>query len=281
MGEQEVGKRLAAQRTIASEIEAEGAALHKYWRRAYLEGEARVGAAAAEVEAEERARSHLVGHGDRIRAKLEGATGNLTAQMTVIEEQGRMDAQLREQTEALERRVREVQLDIDDRERRKAELERQRDEAQSACQDKARRRSPPPIPLSRSRLLSIARALSLPDLGGWGGAGSRSRARPACRPLHPAFALAPGRCTPACVSLPSPPPAFCSPGRDDSMHLQDPRSRAGAALRGPCAGPRDERRRQVEHLNSSLRAIETSANAVATEQVCPRGDARRCAEMRE
>jgi chromosome segregation ATPase len=137
VGEQEVGKRLAAQRTIAAEVEAEGATLHKYWRRAYLEAEARVGAAAAEVEAEERARSHLVGHGDRIRAKLEGATGNLTAQMTVIEEQGRMDAQLRDQTEALERRVRELQMDIDERERQKAELERQRDEVQSACQDKA------------------------------------------------------------------------------------------------------------------------------------------------
>jgi len=37
----------------------------------YQEEEMVVGGAMAEIEAEERARSHLAGHGERIRAKVE------------------------------------------------------------------------------------------------------------------------------------------------------------------------------------------------------------------
>ena len=59
--EQELQKRLHAQRSAAAEIEAEGKELHKFWRREYLEEEMVVGGAVAEIEAEDRARSHLSG----------------------------------------------------------------------------------------------------------------------------------------------------------------------------------------------------------------------------
>ena len=95
-----------------------------------------VGGAVAEIEAEERAKSHLAGHGERIRAKLEAATGNLNAQKAMIDDQAGMDESLKEKTDKVEADVRAVQTKLDEAEERRAALDRQREEIQQACQDK-------------------------------------------------------------------------------------------------------------------------------------------------
>jgi len=136
IGEQELAKRLKAQQQAVKEIEEEGKELQKFWRREYLEEEMLVGGAVAETEAEERARSHLAGHGQRIRAKLEAATGNLNAQKAMIEDQTGMDEALKDKTDELEAKVRQVQTKLDEAEERRAALDRQREEIQQSCQDK-------------------------------------------------------------------------------------------------------------------------------------------------
>jgi len=136
IGEQELQKRLKAQQRAAEEIIEEGKELHKFWRREYLEEEMVVGGAVAEIEAEERARTHLAGHGDRIRAKLESATGNLQAQTAMIEDQSSMDEALKAKTDAVEADMRALQSKLDECEERRAALDRQREEIQQACQDK-------------------------------------------------------------------------------------------------------------------------------------------------
>ena len=136
IGEQELIKRLKAQKLAAEEIEEEGRELQKFWRREYLEEEMVVGGAVAEIEAEERAKSHLAGHGDRIRAKLESATGNLNAQKAMIDDQAGMDEALKDKTDAVEATIRGVQTKLDEAEERRAVLDRQREEIQQSCQDK-------------------------------------------------------------------------------------------------------------------------------------------------
>ncbi len=69
-----------------------------------------VSSARAEVEAEERARTHLVGHGDRIKAKLELTTGHLNAQNVVMEDQSNMDNSLKAESDEVEKQIREVRL---------------------------------------------------------------------------------------------------------------------------------------------------------------------------
>ena len=136
IGEQELEKRLKAQRQAADEITEEGKELHKFWRHEYLEEEMVVGGAVAEIEAEERARTHLAGHGERIRAKLESATGNLLAQTAMIDDQSGMDEALKTKTDAVEAEIRALQTKLDECEERRAALDRQREDIQQACQDK-------------------------------------------------------------------------------------------------------------------------------------------------
>ena len=136
VGEQELLKRVKAQQQAAEEIEAEGKELHKFWRREYLEEEMVVGGAVAEMEAEDRARSHLAGHGQRIRGKLEQASGTLTAQTAMIEDQTRMDEALKAKTEEVEEKIRAVQAKLDEKEEQREALEKQREDVHLACQDK-------------------------------------------------------------------------------------------------------------------------------------------------
>ncbi|KAJ1490224.1 hypothetical protein T484DRAFT_1743619 [Baffinella frigidus] len=136
IGEQEVAKRLAIQVRAEEEIGVEGIKLKKLWRRSYLEEDMLVAGASAEVEAEERARAHLIGHGDRIRAKFEQASGNLTAQKAVVAEQSEMDAALKGRSEAAQQRIWTLQRGIDNEEDKKGVIEQQKDEVQEACQDK-------------------------------------------------------------------------------------------------------------------------------------------------
>jgi hypothetical protein len=105
IGEQEVAKRLAIQVRAGEEMGVEGVKLKKLWRRSYLEEDMLVAGASAEVEAEERARAHLIGHGDRIRGKFEQASGNLTAQKAIVAEQSEMDDALKEKSEAAQKRI--------------------------------------------------------------------------------------------------------------------------------------------------------------------------------
>ncbi|EKX54853.1 hypothetical protein GUITHDRAFT_131848 [Guillardia theta CCMP2712] len=118
------------------EVQDEGKDLNKYWKRISIDQEMLVGGAVAQVDAEERARSHLVGHGERIRSKLEIANGNLNAQKSVIEDQNNMDEELKEKTDEVESKIRTIQIEIDELEEAKASLERQRDEVHQVCQDK-------------------------------------------------------------------------------------------------------------------------------------------------
>ena len=136
IGEQELRKRHKTLAKAAAEIFDEGKDLHKFWRREYLEEEMVLGAAVAEMEAEERARSHLAGHGRRIRDKLEAASGNLNAQRAMIEDQTQMDQDLKAKTDSVEAQIREVQTLLDESEGRRAGLDREREDIQQQCQDK-------------------------------------------------------------------------------------------------------------------------------------------------
>ena len=60
VGEQEVAKRLAVQEHAAEDMAVEGSKLKKLWRRNYLDEDMLVAGAAAEVEAEKRARTYLI-----------------------------------------------------------------------------------------------------------------------------------------------------------------------------------------------------------------------------
>uniref|UniRef100_A0A7S4J830 Uncharacterized protein n=1 Tax=Guillardia theta TaxID=55529 RepID=A0A7S4J830_GUITH len=136
VGEVEVTKRVSTMEKTLKEVQDEGKDLNKYWKRISIDQEMLVGGAVAQVDAEERARSHLVGHGERIRSKLEIANGNLNAQKSVIEDQNNMDEELKEKTDEVESKIRTIQIEIDELEEAKASLERQRDEVHQVCQDK-------------------------------------------------------------------------------------------------------------------------------------------------
>jgi len=136
VGEQEVAKRLAVQEHAAEDMAVEGSKLKKLWRRNYLDEDMLVAGAAAEVEAEKRARTYLIEHGDRIRAKFEVVSGNLTAQSQVVKEHEKMDAELKAKSEAVQARIAELQNMISTEEDKKGVIELQKDEVMQACQDK-------------------------------------------------------------------------------------------------------------------------------------------------
>jgi hypothetical protein len=104
----QVSKRLSAQQDILREVEREGEQLQQHWKKEFRASEMAVSSARAEVEAEERARTHLVGHGDRIKAKLELTTGHLNAQTVVMEDQSTMDNALKAESESVEKHIKEV-----------------------------------------------------------------------------------------------------------------------------------------------------------------------------
>lgn len=136
IGSQEVARKLQAQENVLGDVVKEGVQLQAYWKSELRDAAARVNLAKAEVEAEEKARNHLVAHGDRIRGKLEISTGNLTAQTMIMDDQSAMDSSLKAESEEIERQIRKVQLEIDEEEEHKRTLEKNKEEMTAQAMDK-------------------------------------------------------------------------------------------------------------------------------------------------